>query len=297
MVADRRGEFALAKGQAIAGAIDKVAGAFTQAITEGIGNKEKAAALDASMDLINQKAPNLLPPDFIDKFHGAGVGAKAGMMATVQAVLQREDQMTPPAPVVPQYGKTPAGAGYFSNPRTGAITPESNINPPLPVDSGIPTADGKGNILVNSKSGAPFVPPEPPPVLEWREAEGGTMQHYKNGMPTGAMYKKPGKAGMVELEGAPGIFLKVGPDGKPLENGRSYKAQSGPFSEGLRRFTAVDEPAQKPTPSRIQKITNPDGTQTLLEEKPDGTWVQIVPGAAAAAPSAPAPVKPVPKVW
>jgi len=65
---------------------------FSESLAQAIGNREKSAALDASMSIIQQQAPNLLPPDFMEKFHGAGVSAKAGMMTTALAMLSRQDQ-------------------------------------------------------------------------------------------------------------------------------------------------------------------------------------------------------------
>lgn len=82
----------MAGGKALADSIGQVGNAFSSAIAENIGNKEKAVALDASMSIIQQQAPTLLPPDFMEKFHGAGVSAKAGMMTTALAMLNRQDQ-------------------------------------------------------------------------------------------------------------------------------------------------------------------------------------------------------------
>jgi len=270
---DRRGEFALAGGKALGEGIAQAGAAIAGGLSALASKKEAVQATEGAWDFISAQAPDLLSP-FEEKFRTGSAGTKQGLLAQAIAALGRQEAQTP---VVPQYGKTPGGAGFYTNPRTGSMTAEKDLAPPeLPKE--VPNPTGGPSMGMNA-NGTVFEYPAAAPVSEWTPAEDGTVRHYKNGQPTGAMYRQQQKPGMVEIDGAPGDFLKVGPNGLPLENGRTYRRRVGPWAPDAAPFDPVpDPPSGQGAGLRVAttRIRNADGSEMLLQRTPDGKWEELL---------------------
>lgn len=188
----------MAGGKALADGIGQVGNAFSSAIADTIGNREKSVALDASMSIIQQQAPNLLPPEFMEKFHGAGVSAKAGMMTTALAMLNRQDQQ---AAQGKDFSLKVAQAGNSAAYHQGML---DNMS-----------AD---NARQAAKADWEMAPDNQQPVtMDLPDATAYGVTGEKSGTRIFNFIPKPKAAaqpGMVR--GADGIGYYAGPDGKPV---------------------------------------------------------------------------------
>lgn len=289
-VEDRRGEYIMQGAAGFSEGLKQGAGAIADMMKQKAASKTESDFLTAQWE----KMPGRTPEDD-QKFHSGSLGSKRGM---VTGVLAQMDEAAKNQPVVPQEGTTSGGGRYLYNPKSGAFQSTRAIDPPpLPTTVENPTPGappmgmtGDGDMFNYPKA------PEPPPEMTWVQMPDGTMQHHKNGQPTGSMYRIPQKPGMVEIEGAPGTFILTGPDGKPMNDGKMFRKKPGPWAPDQTPFEPVPDaaPPVRPQPPEGWKIVPTangafisDGSRMAKWDEEKQAWVPTqLPGDAAAPPPA-----------
>lgn len=230
--------------------------------------------------------------DLMAKFAAGGLNQQRGLLTGVQARIHEQEKA-----IMPQYQKTPGGSGFYFNPKTGAITPEREINPPMPTE--YTTPGGTPGIVT---AGGQFHAENEftPDLGEWRPDESGTvLRHWtqKRGF-TGAQYPAKGAGApprirfVVDEQSGKGAYLDDNGDvidpNKLVDyedvpgTGKPEQTMPLPMIPGMPPGITVKVPGTgtppqrrikpqdaKPTPpQRFQVFSGPQGT---VRRGPDGT--------------------------
>ena len=255
--ADKRGEIYLQAGQNFGQAVGAGIAKLGDNIKELVSNREESDARKGTYEVFRKQYPELTQ-SFDDKFYNGSAGTQRGIISQMIAWAAQKDMANPATITTEQGGRA------FVNRRTGAITPARDLEPP-PMPTEVPNPTGGPPMGMNA-NGTVFEYTPPPATSEWKQADDGTVRHYKNGQPTGAMYRPPQQPGMVKLEGTAEDYIKVGPDGKPLEDGRTFRRRAGPWLPDQAPFDPVPDPDRQAAGGAYRTPYRTGVTQVYVQE-------------------------------